>query len=116
MLGIKPERLLDDTAELQTYVAIRDRVKTNRDIKDFGRRQALLIEEEGWPFPYALARDDDHKWSFDTMAGLEEIEKDRWVKMSLRLLQRHALISMYNAFTQLKIETATISLNMPGKW
>jgi hypothetical protein len=77
LLGIKPERLLDDETALNTYIAIRDGIQANLRIEDRGRRLLLLIGEETWPFPFPIVRDEDGKWSFDTMAGLEEIVNRR---------------------------------------
>jgi hypothetical protein len=73
LLGIKAERLLDDETALETYIAIRDGIEANLKIEDRNRRLLLLIGEEAWPFPFPIVRDEDGKWSFDTMAGLEEI-------------------------------------------
>lgn len=77
LLGLKTEQLLNDAATLEAYVAIRDGVEAKLEIDDRGRRQILLIGEESWPFPYPVVRDDDGKWSFDTMAGIEEVVNRR---------------------------------------
>jgi hypothetical protein len=59
-----------------------------RDIHLVGAAEQLTLEEKSgliileigkelWPFPFPAVRDDAGKWSFDTMAGLEEIVNRR---------------------------------------
>jgi hypothetical protein len=77
LLGLRAEELLDDGAALQAFVAIRNGVAEKLDIDDRRGSQILLLGEEGWPFPYPAIRDDDGNWSFDTLAGLQEIVNRR---------------------------------------
>lgn len=77
LLGLDPEPVLDNPAALEAFVAIRDGVAAKLEVDVRGRRQILLVGEGAWPFPYPIVRDDDGKWSFDTLVGLEEIVNRR---------------------------------------
>jgi Protein of unknown function (DUF2950) len=77
LLGLKAEKILDDGAALEAFVAIRNGVAEKLEIDEQRGRQILLIGNESWPFPYPVARDEDGMWSFGTMAGLEEIVNRR---------------------------------------
>jgi Protein of unknown function (DUF2950) len=77
LLGLDPIVVLDDEATVETFVKIRDGVAKELVIQDSGRRIYLQIGKELWPFPFPIVRDDDGNWSFDTMAGLEEIANRR---------------------------------------
>jgi hypothetical protein len=77
LLGLQTARVLDDAATLEAYLAIRDGAAKKLEINDQGGSQILVIGEEGWPFPYPMVRDDDNRWSFDTLSGLQEIVNRR---------------------------------------
>jgi Protein of unknown function (DUF2950) len=77
LLGLDPMLVLDDEATIETFVKIRDGVAELLAIEDSGRRIYLKIGRNLWPFPFPIVRDDDGNWSFDTMAGLEEIANRR---------------------------------------
>lgn len=84
MLGLKIEPVLSDAAALDAFIAIRDGIAEKFEIEDRGSRKILLIGESGWPFPYAVARDEDGKWAFDTQTGLQEIVNRRVGENELR--------------------------------
>ena len=87
LLGLRVEPLLNDAATLEAFVAIRDGIAEKFEIEDRGSRKILLVGEGGWPFPYAVARDDDGKWSFDTLTGLQEIANRRLGENELRAIE-----------------------------
>lgn len=77
MLGLDADRLMSDDGTLETFVRIRDGVARKLTLDEEPGRIILEIGEGLWPFPFPVIRDDDGKWSFDTMAGLEEIVNRR---------------------------------------
>jgi Protein of unknown function (DUF2950) len=77
LLGLDAERVISDENTLETFVKIRDGVAQQLVLEESPKLIILDIGNELWPFPFPIVKDDDGKWSFDTMAGLEEIVNRR---------------------------------------
>jgi hypothetical protein len=77
LLGLDVEKVMSDENTLETFVKIRDGVAKQLVLDESRTRILLEIGDDLWPFPFPIVKDDDGKWSFDTMAGLEEIVNRR---------------------------------------
>ena len=73
LLGLDTERLMTDESTLESFVKIRDGLAEQLTLFEESNVIILEIGKELWPFPFPIVRDDNGTWSFDTLAGLEEI-------------------------------------------
>ena len=73
LLGLDAERLKADEGAQQTFVAIREGLEQKFVVVELPDRIILDIGRQLWPFPFPGVKGEDGKWSFDTVAGLEEV-------------------------------------------
>jgi hypothetical protein len=73
LLGLSPGEVLKSDDVRQSIMEIRQAAAQAVALKQVdGDRQVLLLGNEVWPFPFPAVKADG-KWSFDTIAGLEEV-------------------------------------------
>lgn len=73
VLGLDAERLMGDENVKETFAKIREGLEQKLVLEELPDRIILDIGRQLWPFPFPAVRDEDGKWSFDTIAGIEEI-------------------------------------------
>jgi hypothetical protein len=73
LLGLAPSEVLASKEVQESFVEIRDAAAKSITVKDIAPDRKLLdLGDMVWPFPFP-AVNVDGKWSFDTIAGLEEV-------------------------------------------
>jgi Protein of unknown function (DUF2950) len=77
LLGLDADRVRSDKNANETFEKIREGVTQKLVLEETPDRVILDIGNELWPFPFPIVKTDDGKWSFDTIAGLEEIVNRR---------------------------------------
>ena len=77
LLGLDPARVGKTEGIAGTLVQIGAAAAQRVQVVAHGDRQALELGRQLWPFPFPLVKAEDGKWSFDTVAGLEEIVNRR---------------------------------------
>lgn len=73
VLGLEAGKLREDDEAMATFERIRKELDHRVAVVDRGDQQILQFGEKLWPLPFPVVKGDDGKWSFDTIAGLEEI-------------------------------------------
>lgn len=73
LLGLDAAKLRANEATLDTYAQIREGAAKQVVVEDHGDEKTLDIGAKLWPLPFPIVRGDDGKWSFDTLAGINEI-------------------------------------------
>jgi len=73
LLGLDAAKLRADEATMDTYAQIREGAAKQVIVEDHGDEKTLDIGAKLWPLPFPIAKGDDGKWSFDTLAGIDEI-------------------------------------------
>ena len=87
LLGLETERLMTDEATLDAFVKIRDGLAEKLTLFEESNIIILEIGRELWPFPFPIVQDDNGTWSFDTLAGLEEIINRRVGRNELETIE-----------------------------
>jgi hypothetical protein len=77
LLGLNPEKLASAENIRDTLEQVRAAAAAKVVVRDDGEQRILVLGPELWPFPFPLVRDQNGKWGFDTIAGLEEIVNRR---------------------------------------
>lgn len=77
LLGLNPEKLASADNIRDTLEQVRAAAAAKVVVRDDGEQRILVLGPELWPFPFPLVRDQNGKWGFDTIAGLEEIVNRR---------------------------------------
>jgi hypothetical protein len=73
LLGLDPVAAATAENIKENFEAIRQRAAKLFSVEEDGDQRILLLGNEVWPFPFPLRKMKDGKWSFDTIAGLEEV-------------------------------------------
>jgi len=77
LLGLNPEKLASAENIRDTLEQVRAAAAAKVVVREDGEQRILVLGPELWPFPFPLVRDQNGKWGFDTIAGLEEIVNRR---------------------------------------
>ncbi len=77
LLGLNPEKLASAENIRDTLEQVRAAAAAKVVVRNDGEQRILVLGPELWPFPFPLVRDQNGKWGFDTIAGLEEIVNRR---------------------------------------
>ncbi|TIU23451.1 MAG: DUF2950 domain-containing protein [Mesorhizobium sp.] len=73
LLGLAPHQVLKSKEVDDSLAEIRESAATSIAVKETAAdRRTLILGGKLWPFPFP-AVNTDGKWSFDTVAGLEEV-------------------------------------------
>lgn len=73
LLGLNAEKLKAYEGINETVSQMKDAISSLITIDEDDDRRIINMGDKLWPFPFPLAKTADGKWSFDTIAGLEEI-------------------------------------------
>jgi len=73
LLGLDPVALAKAENIKENFEAIRQRAAKLFSVEEDGDQRIILLGDEVWPFPFPLRKAKDGKWTFDTVAGLEEV-------------------------------------------
>ncbi|RPH44255.1 MAG: DUF2950 family protein [Burkholderiales bacterium] len=64
-------------------------------------RARLLLDTTAWPYPLPIVRGADGRWSWDTRAGLDEIDARRMARNELAAIAAlHAYVDAQNLYAQ----------------
>lgn len=77
LLGLDPDKLTKAENITKTLQEIREATAERMSVQPEGDLQVLRLGGQLWPFPFPIVKGSDGKWSFDTIAGLEEIVNRR---------------------------------------
>ena len=73
LLGLAPKEVLASKEVDESFVKIREAAAKSISVKEIAPdRRTLVLGDMVWPFPFPVVNVDG-KWSFDTIAGLEEV-------------------------------------------
>lgn len=73
LLGLAPGEVLKSKEVEDSFAEIAEAAAKSIAVKEIApERRSLVLGDEVWPFPFPAANAEG-KWSFDTVAGLEEV-------------------------------------------
>lgn len=73
LLGLDPEAVAASETTRENFPRIRDAASQSVTVEEIAPdRRRLVLGDKAWPFPFPAVLTDG-KWSFDTIAGLEEV-------------------------------------------
>ena len=73
ILGLDATKLKEDDEATATFERLRKELEQRLTIVGEGDDQIMQFGDKLWPLPFPIVKGDDGQWSFDTIAGLEEI-------------------------------------------